>query len=226
MAGALGSGLSPKQRLFMVAVVEVVYWTGTRIALQHFKWDSIEAESIRLALRCSTALIDWLLCRGLIASRVLIPGAYRHPVLVLSFALFLLASATTLHPKLPPAFALLFGVGSIAVALKEEFLFRGIVQNLLRSRFGDARSVFVTSIVFTAWHYGVVPASSWPFIQIFMAGTILGFIYVRTGSIWAVVVLHALYDAMFAIPNLVTSAHGNGFAFLELLTALALVTCF
>lgn len=219
----LVGALSLKQRLLLVATVELAYWTATRITLQFFQWDTIDAESIRLALRVASATVDWWLCRELIRSRVPVASNFRRPSLLFSVTLFLLASATTKHPELQPSFAIVFGLGSIAVGLKEEFLFRGIVQNLLHSRFGHAKSVLITSIAFTAWHYGVVSNSAWTFIQIFLASAILGLIYVRTGSIWTVALLHALYDAMFALPNWIPTLHGNSYAFLELLGAAALL---
>lgn len=215
--------LSLQHRLLLVAMVEIAYWIATRVNLQHFKWDTVEAESIRLALRSVSALVDWWLCRELILSRAPVAGAFRSPVLLAGIALFLLCAATTTHPKLQPQFAMLFGFGSIVVALKEEFLFRGIVQNLAHQRLGTAAAVQLTTTVFTFWHYGVVAHTAWSFAQIFLASIILGVIYIRTGSIWAVVVLHAVYDAFFAFPNWFMVQHPNGIAFLELLGAAALL---
>lgn len=220
---SLVSRLSLQQRLLLVAVVELVYWTATRVTLQYFKWNTMEAESIRLALRGASALVDWWLCRELIASRVPVPGSLRSPTLLISVALFLLCASTAQHAVLQPSFAILFGLGSLVVALKEEFLFRGIVQNLIHTRLGYAQAVLITTTFFTGWHYGVVPHTPWSFTQIFLASIILGIIYVRTGNIWVVVVLHAVYDALFAFPNLFTSQHSNGVAFLELLSATVLL---
>ena len=65
--------------------------------------------------------------------------------------------------------------------------------------------------------------TAWSFTQIFLASIILGVIYVRTGNIWVVVAPHALYDVMFAFPNLFTLQHSNAIAFLELLSATLLL---
>ena len=213
------SGMSLRNRLLVVAVIELAYWIATRITLRIFNWDSLEAEFLRLALRSTTALACFWLLRDLIFSRVARQGEITRFPTVVSATLFVGAAFAMPHPKLSPAFAILFGIGSIAVALKEEFLFRGVIQNLLQRRFGFAKSVLLTTIVFTAWHYGAVPNTRWQFVQVFMASVFVGVIYVRTGNIWAAVGLHTAYDAVIALPTLVTYKYSVGIAFLMLLGA-------
>ena len=219
------SGMSLRSRLLVVAVVELAYWVATRITLQIFNWDSLEAEFLRLALRSSTALACFWLLRDLIFSRVSRKGEMTRIPTLVSATLFIGAAFNMPHPALSPAFAVLFGVGSIAVALKEEFLFRGVVQNLLQRRFGFAMAVFLTTVVFTAWHYGAVPNTRWQFVQVFLASIVIGVIYVRTGNIWAAVGLHTAYDAVIALPTLVTYKFNVGIALLLLLGAICF-SCF
>lgn len=219
------SSLPLRKRLFAVVILELAYWVATRITLQTFSWDSLEAEFLRLGLRSSTALACFWLLRDLIFSRATKQGEMtRFPTLI-GATLFVGAAFTTPHPVLPPAFAVLFGVGSIAVALKEEFLFRGVVQNLLQRRFGFAMAVLLTTLVFTAWHYGAVPNTRWQFIQIFLASIVIGVIYVRTGNIWVAVGLHMAYDAAIALPTLVSYKYSVGIALLMLLGAVCF-SCF
>ena len=216
--------LSLRQRLVAVLLVELVYWVATRLLLHFFRWDSVEVELARGALRAASAAMDWWLCRALIGSKTPAAAAWRQPTVLLACLLFLLAAATAQHPSFSATFAFVFGLGSIVVGLKEEFLFRGILQNVLQQRWGAPRAVLVTTAAFTVWHWGAVAPSAWAFTQIALAGAVLGILYIRIGSIWAVVVLHTLYDALFALPASFVNAQGNGYAFMALLGALALLT--
>ena len=217
--------LSLSRRLIVLFVVELAYWIATRLTLQFFKWDTLEAEFIRLALRSTTALICWWLLRDVISSRAARPGGLTKLPVLVSAALLLGAAIVMPHPKLSPTFAVLFGIGSIAVALKEEFLFRGVVQNLLQSKFGFAKAVLLTTFAFTAWHFGAVESTRWQFVLIFMVSIAIGVIYVRTGSIWVAVVLHAVFDALLALPTLVTYKYNVAVAFLMLFGAVG-IACF
>jgi membrane protease YdiL (CAAX protease family) len=105
------------------------------------------------------------------------------------------------------------------VAIKEEFLFRGIVQNLLETRYGQMRAVFYASVIFTAWHIGTWESSVWTFGQIFFVGLVLGLVYVRTGSILAAIVLHAVYDAVFSFTPLIRPPLDQNWGFVPLAIA-------
>jgi membrane protease YdiL (CAAX protease family) len=195
------------------------------MTLQLFKWDTLEAEFLRLALRTLTAGVCWWLLRDVIESRTVRPeGLTKRPFLI-SVALLLGAALTMPHPQLSPLFAVLFGVGSIAVALKEEFLFRGVIQNLLQRRFGFTKAVLLTTAIFTAWHYGVVENTRWQFVLIFLVSVAICVIYVRTGNIWVAIALHATFDAVLALPTLVTFKGNLAIAFLMLLGAVGFA-CF
>jgi len=217
--------LSLRRRLIILFVVELTYWIATRMTLRFFKWDTLEAEFIRLALRSCTALICWWLLHDVISSRAVRPGGLMKLPVLISAALMLGAACTMPHLKLSPTFAVLFGIWSIAVALKEEFLFRGVIQNLLQNKFGFAKAVLLTTVAFTAWHYGVVENTRWQFVLIFLVSVAIGVIYVRTGNIWVAIALHATFDALLALPTLVTFKGNLAIAFLMLLGAVGFA-CF
>ncbi len=104
-------------------------------------------------------------------------------------------------------------------------MFRGVIQNLLQSKFGFAKAVLLTTAAFTAWHYGVVENTRWQFVLIFLVSIAIGVIYVRTGNIWVAVALHAVFDALLALPTLVTYKYNVAIAFLMLLGAVGFA-CF
>lgn len=82
--------------------------------------------------------------------------------------------------------------GAILPALIEEFALRGVVLGSLR-RFGDTFAIIVSAAIFGIMHGNLEQI---PFA--FVIGLYLGFITVKTGSVWAAVLLHLI---------------NNGFAF-------------
>jgi membrane protease YdiL (CAAX protease family) len=101
-------------------------------------------------------------------------------------------------PRTSPLFsiALLFALGVVPVV--EEFLFRGFIQNYL-VRFCSYRgAIFLTSLIFSFFHY----SSSQGFMNISLllglciTSLFIGAVYVRYGSIWTAIGLHAMFNAI------------------------------
>ena len=82
--------------------------------------------------------------------------------------------------------------GAILPALVEEFALRGVVLGSLR-KFGDTFAIVVSAALFGIMHGNL---EQMPFA--FVIGLYLGFITVKTGSVWSAVLLHFI---------------NNGFAF-------------
>lgn len=78
----------------------------------------------------------------------------------------------------------------IETAVPEEFLFRGLIQNLLARRIGDRAAWIVASIVFGLAH---LPDPRYAFLA-FVAGLAYGWTWMRTGRITASAVTHAAVD--------------------------------
>ena len=208
--------MSLKQRLLVVVAVELLYMVGSRLAIRYYSAESFQAEMIRTTLRIATALIYWQLMKPLILSKQASFDTARVAPLVVGMLALFAIPALVGNYALSTSLALLFALTSIPVAIKEEFLFRGIVQNLLESRYGQMRAVFYASVIFTAWHIGTWEPSVWIFSQIFFVGLVLGMVYIRTGSIWAAIVLHALYDAVFSFTPLVRPPLDQNWGFVPL----------
>lgn len=79
--------------------------------------------------------------------------------------------------------------GAVLPALVEEFALRGVVLGALR-RFGDRFAIVASAILFGLMHGNLqqIPFS-------FAVGLYLGFAVVRTGSMWAGVILHMVNNA-------------------------------
>jgi hypothetical protein len=77
----------------------------------------------------------------------------------------------------------------ILAPLAEELVFRVIVQGWLATRLPPAGAIVTTAVLFSAVH-------DWPdALSLFPLALILGYVYHRSNSYWAVVVLHLLFNA-------------------------------
>jgi uncharacterized protein len=102
------------------------------------------------------------------------------------------------------AAAFLVALAVIVVApVAEEFFFRGFFYRALRTRMGVWAAALIDGLVFGALHFqGVGTAVILPVIAVFGVGQCL--VYERTGSLFAVIAIHAAFNtvAMLAIEPL------------------------
>ncbi|MCZ6695486.1 MAG: CPBP family glutamic-type intramembrane protease [Acidobacteria bacterium] len=90
------------------------------------------------------------------------------------------------------------------VALPEEVLFRGLIQNLFLRTAGTARGRFVAllvaSILFGLSHLNNHPTFDWRYVSIAsLAGIAYGTVYNRTGKVTAAAITHALVDIVWRL---------------------------
>ncbi len=87
--------------------------------------------------------------------------------------------------------------GAVAPAIAEEFFFRGFVLSAFRSKLSGFRSVFFTSLLFGLFHViaGSV-LSLEKFLPTIILGVAIGYVAIRTGSIWPGILLHALHNGL------------------------------
>ncbi len=184
-------------RLALIGVSEILFMWITRVAISHWPWQSYEAESLRTTLRIATAGLDWWLMRPLILSRQPDLNTLRSVPLIAGMLLFFSINALPfIGLNLPFEKAMFFAASSLIVGIKEEFLFRGILQNLLTQRLGFKAGVISASLIFTAYHVGVTSPSLYNFLFIFTAGVLFGVIYFRSGSLATVIAIHFAQDAI------------------------------
>ncbi len=91
---------------------------------------------------------------------------------------------------------LLINIGLIALipAIGEELFFRGIIQNLLQTKFRVHTAVWVTAIIFSAFHFqffGFIPRA--------LMGALLGYLLIWTKNIWIPVIAHFVNNAAAVI---------------------------
>ncbi len=212
-----------QKKLLIILLVEIVFVVATRVTIHYLPWTSLESESIRTAMRIATAGVYWWLMKPVILSRQTDARSLRHPALWLALAVFMSIPVLVGKYSLEQNVAIMFAVTSIFVAVKEEFLFRGIMQNLLEQKFGAVRAILLTSLVFTLWHVGVWELSVWMFGEIFLASVIIGLVYVRSGSMLMVIAIHAIYDAIYSFTPLLAPPFIENWGFVPMLATLGLV---
>lgn len=102
-------------------------------------------------------------------------------------------------------------------ALVEEFAMRGVVMQPLR-RWGDTFAIFMSALVFALMHGNMVQA---PFAL--LAGFILGYAAVRTGSLWTSIVIHLLNNTISLTLALIQSHGADPYSLIYNLTTLLLI---
>ena len=87
---------------------------------------------------------------------------------------------------------LLFITTAVLTPVFEELLFRGLIQSCFRSVIGPWPAVLLASVLFGAVHF-TLPHTIIPLTAF---GIALGFIYERTGRLWAPILCHAIFNSV------------------------------
>ncbi len=134
-----------------------------------------------------------------------------NPVLILWGMLLMTAANIVLEPllQLLPEIPDFFGRGWQALLLTvvmapiaEEFLCRGILLDAARAKGGAAYGLLFSAVFFGVIHF--YPAAV---VNAFVMGLVLGFIYIRSNSLYIVVILHAFNNALAML--LLTLGYGH-----------------
>ena len=80
----------------------------------------------------------------------------------------------------------------ILAPIAEELFFRGLLQSMLRRRFGPWSAVLISSVVFAAVHCGAEPQA---LPSLFALALVMGYSYERTGRLLSPMLIHALFNA-------------------------------
>jgi hypothetical protein len=104
----------------------------------------------------------------------------------------------------------------VVAPLTEELLFRGLILRGLLSRHTPTVAVLVSSFLFAAIHL-----NPWQFMSALSLGIILGWFYLRTGSVLACIIGHAIANGLsivvlglpWDIPGMTGSPAGTAVVF-------------
>jgi len=83
----------------------------------------------------------------------------------------------------------------LVTAVPEEFLFRGLIQNLLSRWLSVPLGLAIASVIFGLSH---LPDPRYAVLAT-VAGVAYGYVYIRTGKVTASAITHALVDAVWVI---------------------------
>jgi membrane protease YdiL (CAAX protease family) len=190
-----------KKSIKIVVATETIYWIVFRlVAVYHPNdWGDIEIELARSFLRIIASLILWRYFKTQII--VLENQKNRRVLLDLSLAIVLFLTVGILcgDSNLHGNFRLIYCATSIFVGVHEEFLWRGIILNGLLKKTTKLGAILFCNLYFLTWHLGVLQATTVSFIHIFLAGSVISIIYLRSGSIVLAIALHSIYDAINAL---------------------------
>lgn len=84
---------------------------------------------------------------------------------------------------------------SLIVGLCEEYTFRGPLLATLRQDLSAFSTIFLSSVIFTLYHFQAQPVSSWG--MVFLTGVILANLRLRGLSLGSLALLHGLIDASY-----------------------------
>ncbi|MDX6771053.1 MAG: CPBP family intramembrane glutamic endopeptidase [Elusimicrobiota bacterium] len=210
-------------RLLLVVALELAYMVFTRTWLREHS-TGIPRELWTTAFRLVNAAAYWALFKDLLAARA--PGRARlkDPLLLAGLAAALLAPVLVGSEAMSsPAAAWVFAATSLAVGLKEELFFRGILQSLLETRHGLIKALVASNLLFIVYHYGAQPMTPAGVTEFFVMGCAFGLLYAATGSLVLPVAWHALYDAVWCFTPFTARPWPRPWAAVFQLAALACV---
>lgn len=87
-------------------------------------------------------------------------------------------------------------VSSILNPITEEIIFRGFILGRLLERYRPMLAIMISAGLFGAFHFNM------SFLGAFVHGLIFGFLMIRTSSIYAVILIHGLYNSTIFIIRL------------------------
>lgn len=140
-------------------------------------------EPLRPAL--STALLTFLILGATSFAYTMAIYLWQPEIVRADMATF----APMIRSSVWPIYALIIIVGA---PLSEELLFRGFLQSALaKSRIGYLGASVVTTIAWGALH---IQYSIYGLAEIFVVGFVLCWVLRRTGTLWATMLIHGLYN--------------------------------
>lgn len=185
-------------RLLVAALAETGYAVSTRAGLPRLM-GGIELELATTAVRLLTIALYWWLFRDLIQNRARIPAFLKRPPVIAGIAVAM--AVPCLFQGWSPGggwgTALVFIATSFVVGLREELLYRAVLLNWLQPRAGTLGALLISIPLFLLYHYGVLPYTVLTVTEMICMSLVLSGVYLRSGSLLAVALIHSFYDAVW-----------------------------
>lgn len=108
----------------------------------------------------------------------------------------------------------------IAVALWEEIIFRGYLQNLFEAYFSEKEklnkfsgifSIILASVIFTLFHFLTFNSQTFSLriVNIFCGSLVIGYVYYKSRNLWASTFVHGAYNALQGIVEIFITDRSN-----------------
>ena len=182
--------------LWRLGLLELAYWVPARLLNHYYHGSALSEELIWTAFRIISIVLVYCCLKDVIwppddkpAVRIGFLALIASVVVVIVAAL-----KADIHFKYPVNFV--FAVTSLAVGLREEMVYRGVLQKVLATRYGLPAALLISNIFFIFYHFGAQPFTPYNVVQFFVMGTIQGLLYHQTRSLLFVSGVHAAYDAI------------------------------
>jgi len=214
-----------KTKLILAVIVELIYIIASRYVSFNFQDLTPNSEYLKTILRASSAIAYYYIFKDYILSFKPTYKFIKSPFFVISILFFLATPLLVGNLYFMGDYTrILFAITSIIVGLREELVFRVLIQNSLESKLGPVYAILITSLIFTVWHFGAIPNNSFAFGQVLISSIFLGLIYSATKSFILVVSLHAIYDALWSLTPIYTNVININWGFVPLVSAMLITT--
>lgn len=120
-----------------------------------------------------------------------------------NFGVELTTSHESVVPKNPSALFLFIICTSVIAPMVEEFAMRCIALQPLR-KYGEKYAIIMTSIVFGLMHQNITQG-----IFAFMAGLVLSYFAISTGSVWCSMIIHGLNNLLSVVTQILGEQNDN-----------------
>ena len=188
--------------------VPLIPLTTVQLAITGIVGLTISAAVERWDQPMTLPTLGWLVASIVIATSLrfgLQMKGQKYAAVASAAIIMVLEPLLSLLPEVPNA----YGRGAWAIVtvvvmapLFEEVIFRGVLLESTRAKYGVMAAWLVSSAVF-----GIVHVHPTVAVNAFAIGLVLGFVYMRTDSLWSTIILHAVNNGI-AYLALVTG-HGN-----------------
>jgi membrane protease YdiL (CAAX protease family) len=188
---------------FAIAIAAELAYLGGRTLIRPLFEGDVPGELAVTAWRVPFVfLYAWIFLGAFRAGAEERRGTPSHPLLWGAVALVLMVG--------PPAWgqmpldwsASVFMLTAPIVALREELLYRAILQCGLERVLHPLLAILIATALFVASHAGWQTMNVYTIFAIAAGGLLFGVVYQRTRSLGLVVVLHTAFDCLAQLPSL------------------------
>lgn len=196
--GVVTVPMSTAFKLSVTLLLELLYAFVTR-SWMPFHFQGIELELLISTCRALMAGLVWLWFGDFIRSSIHSIRPHQRPGVIAVAGVLLVEALLCARLGLPGLpLQTTWAATSLIVGIHEELVFRGLLQTLLTRRLGWVPGVVLSNLCFTLFHFGAQPLNPVNFINLFLTGCVLGVVYCRTGSLLAVIAIHAAVDSIYS----------------------------